>query len=190
MESKPPNPPPQKPVGQLPPRAEQDAEPKKHSGAQPRSNMSEFEIKMREIKRKREGAAASARHALVEWTMVRCLAYSERLIVFIAAGLFWMDKDREFLTFSGAGFVFFSLVILAPIYGILMFVSALGVYWMLKKNNVNLKSSKEYKKVIYILTAVWIPMIYGLSYYGMELYYDLIKSFPAWDKIKEMVNWK
>lgn len=190
MENKPPNPG-KKPANQLPPSGQRAAgERPKHPGAQPAGKMSDMEHKLQQFRMKKEGQKATIKHALVEWTMVRCLAWSERFIVLVAAALFFFDKKRDFWSFSGVGFVVFSLLILAPIYGIMMFVSALGVYKMLEKNNIKPKSAKEYKKILYYLYAAWVPMIYALSYYGMALYYEIVDSFPIVDKVKEMLNMK
>lgn len=190
MENKPPNPG-KKPASEPPargPRAD-DARPR-HPGAQPAKGVSDVEHRLHQFRMKKEGQKASIRHAIFEWTLVRCLAWSERFIVLVAAALFFFDKQRDFWSFSGIGFLVFSLLILAPIYGIFMFVSALGVYKVLEKKQMSPKSSKEYKKVLYVIYIAWIPMIYALSHYGMALYYEIIDSFPVWEKIKEMLNMK
>lgn len=190
MENKPPNPG-KKPANELPQRGQRadDGRPR-HPGAQPARGVSDVEHKLQQFRMKKEGQKATIKHAIFEWTMVRCLAWSERFIVLVAAALFFFDKQRDFWSFSGVGFLVFSLLILAPIYGILMFVSALGAYKVLDKKQMTPKSSKEYKKVLYIIYIAWIPMIYALSYYGMGLYYEIVDSFPIWEKIKEMLNMK
>lgn len=127
-----------------------------------------------------------ARHALVEWTLVRSLAWSERIIVGVASLLFLLDKERTVVSLSGLGFVIVSLLILGPVYGIMMFTNLLGIYGILKKMGNLPKNVAGFKKIIYPTYAAWIPFIYFLSYYAMNLYYDLLKSIPVWDKVKQM----
>lgn len=126
-------------------------------------------------------------HAIREWTLVRSLAWSERIIVVIAAVLFLMDKDRDFLTFSGAGFIFVSLIFLGPIYGVMMFASLMGVYALLRRRPNGLpKKAAGFRRIIYPAYVLWLPVLYFLSYHAMNGYYELIKAVPVWDKIKEM----
>lgn len=151
-----------------------------------RTVLSDFERLKIQEKMRDKAKADLVKHAIVEWTLVRSLAWSERIIVVVASLLFLFDKTRDVLTFSGGGFIFFSLVFLGPVYGILMFVSLLAVYAVLRRMRALPKNVKGFRRIIYPVYACWFPAIYILSYYAMDFYYDLLKSVPVWDKVKEM----
>ena len=148
----------------------------------------ELEIAQKRGEMKRAARAHSVNHAIFEWTLVRSLAWSERIIAVVAAILFLLSKDYEFVTFSGVGFMLFSLIILGPVYGILMFLTALLVYRVLKKMNRYPKNSKEFRRVVYPVYVGWLPFIYFLSYHAMNFYYEVVKSVPAWESLKALLT--
>ncbi len=147
----------------------------------------ELEIANMRVNMKRAAHNHTVKHTIIEWTLVRSLAWSERIIVVVATILFLMDKNYEFLTFAGVGFMLFSLIILAPVYGILMFLTALLVYRILKNTDHYPKNSKEFRRVIYPVYVGWLPFVYLLSYHAMNFYYEVVKSVPAWESLKELL---
>ncbi len=147
----------------------------------------DLEIANKRVNMKRAAYHHTVKHTIIEWTLVRSLAWSERIIVVVAAILFFMSKEYEFLTASGIGFMLVSLIFLGPVYGILMFLTALLTYRVLKKMNAYPKNSKEFRRVIYPVYIGWIPFIYFLSYHAMNFYYEVVKSVPAWETLKELV---
>ena len=147
----------------------------------------ELEIANKRVNMKRAAHHHTVKHTIIEWTLVRSLAWSERIIVVVAAILFLMSKEYEFLTFSGVGFMLFSLIILGPVYGILMFLTALLVYRLLKNTDHYPKNSKEFRRVIYPVYVGWIPFVYFLSHHAMSFYYEVVKSVPAWESLKELL---
>lgn len=147
----------------------------------------ELEIANKRVNMKRAAYHHTVKHTIIEWTLVRSLAWSERIIVVVAAILFLMNKEYAFLTASGIGFMLFSLVFLGPVYGILMFLTALLTYRVLKRMNRYPKNSKEFRRVIYPVYVGWIPLIYFLSYHAMNFYYEVVKSVPAWESLKELL---
>lgn len=125
-------------------------------------------------------------HAIREWTLVRSLAWSERMIAVIAAILFIVDKDRDFISGSGIGFVIVSLIFLGPIYGVMMFASLMGVYAILRRKRALPKKAAGFRRIIYPAYILWFPVLYVLSHYAMNGFYELAKAVPVWDKVKEM----
>ncbi len=164
-------------------------EEKEPDEAQPPSlnRIRELEIAQKRGQMKRDARAHSVKHAIFEWTLVRSLAWSERIIVVVASVLFLLSKDYEFLSFSGVGFMLFSLIILGPVYGILMFLTSLAVYRVLHKMNRYPKNAKEFRRVIYPVYVGWIPFIYFLSHHAMNFYYEVVKSVPAWESLKQLL---
>lgn len=147
----------------------------------------ELEIANKRVQMKREAHHLTVKHTIVEWTLVRSLAWSERIIVVVAAILFLMSKEYEFLSAAGIGFMLCSLIFLGPVYGILMFLTALAVYRILKNTDYYPKNSKEFRRVIYPVYVGWIPFIYFLSFHAMNFYYEVVKSIPAWESLKELL---
>lgn len=147
----------------------------------------ELEIAHKRVQMKRDAHHLTVKHTIIEWTLVRSLAWSERIIVVVAAILFLMSKDYEFLSASGIGFMLFSLILLGPVYGILMFLTALLVYRVLKRLDHYPKNSKEFRRVIYPVYLGWIPLVYFLSHHAMNFYYEVVKSIPAWESLKELL---
>jgi len=81
----------------------------------------------------------------------------------------------------------FSLIFLGPVYGILMFLTALLVYRILKRINRYPKNSKEFRRAIYPIYIGWVPLIHFLSYHAMRFYFEVVKSVPAWDSLKALI---
>lgn len=151
-----------------------------------RNLLSDIERLQLQEKMRAKATAEMVNHTIREWTMVRSLAWSERMIAIAAVILFWQDKEKDLWSFSGVGFVFFSLLFLGPICGIFISMSLLGIYKILKQLKMYPKSSKEFRRVIYPVFAAWFPFMYWVGHKGMEFYYDLIKAVPVWDEVKKM----
>lgn len=129
---------------------------------------------LQKSQRGRQVAADMARQALGEWALMRALAWSERMIIVVASILFLMDEDREFLTLSGFGFIITSLVLLAPVYGIFMFMSLQYVYKAMGKGKNPPADMTPYIKAGYPVFAIWAPIMFLLSYHAMNFYYELL----------------
>jgi hypothetical protein len=125
--------------------------------------------------RGRQVAADMARQALTEWTLMRALAWSERLIIVIAALLFLISGERELFTLSGFGFIVASLTLLAPVYGIFIFLSLQYVYKAMSKGKKQSADMAPYIKAGYPVFALWAPIMFLLSYHAMNFYYELIR---------------
>ncbi|MDE1153634.1 MAG: hypothetical protein PW788_13950 [Micavibrio sp.] len=128
-------------------------------------------------------------HAVVEWSLIRCLAYAERMIVAALCVCFPLDLQHDFLSFSGVEFTIGALVILGPVFGIVMFLTLMPVYVVLRRRGRLPKSVAEYRKIIIIVAALLSPIVFYGTYYVMKIYYEMVGAAPIMQQFKDITNY-
>jgi len=128
-------------------------------------------------------------HAVIEWTLIRCLAYAERLIVIALCFCFPLDEKHDFLSISGIEFTVGALVILGPVFGIVMFLALMPVYASLRRRKRLPKTSAEYRKIIIIVAFLLSPIVFYGTYCVMKVYYDMVGAAPIMQQFKDITNY-
>ena len=128
-------------------------------------------------------------HAVVEWTLVRCLAYAERVICIALAIAFPLDKQHDFLSLSGVEFTVGALVILGPVFGICMFLLIMPVYAMLRSRKKMPKTVAGYRRIVVMTTCLLSPFVIFGTYYIMKAYYDMVGAAPIMEQFKALSNY-
>ena len=112
--------------------------------------------------------------AIGQWMLIHALVFSERTGVLICAALFLWDKERGFLTFSGATFVTLYIFVLGPVFGIFVYLSERFAYKQRKKSGNVPVTIDGVKKFAHVVHLFWFFPMCAAIWYSFSLYYDVI----------------
>jgi len=143
-----------------------------------------------ERKRMQESMKQKARqemvnHAITEWTLIRCLAYAERMIALALCVCFPLDPKHDFLSYSGVEFTIVGVAILGPVFGIVMFGIAQIIYAARRRAGTLPKSVAGLKKILYLVSAFFSPVVAFGTYYVMKVYFEMVAAAPIMQQFKD-----
>ncbi len=110
-----------------------------------------------------------AEQGIAQWALIGALAFAERAGIVICGFLFFFNETRDFWTFWGLGFVVANVVFLAPVFGILVFLTERLAYrtrkWI-KKPTISMAELKWLGRAVHLF---WLP----LMYLGTGAFFDI-----------------
>ena len=124
--------------------------------------------------RRRKVAADFTNRSISQWMLMEGLAYAERWGVACMALIFLFDRQRDFLSVAGVVFLLLQLAVMAPVYGILVYLTLRGAYVARKMIGKRINSMEELKKTGRAVFIFWGGIVYLFTYACFDMYYDLV----------------
>lgn len=155
----------------------------------PTNFVGNWERKRMQESMKRKARQDMVNHAITEWTLIRCLAYAERMIAVALCVCFPLDLKHDFLSYSGIEFTIVGLAILGPVFGIVMFGITQIVYAARRRAGTLPKSVAGLKKIIYVICAFFSPVVAFGTYYVMKIYFEMVAAAPIMQQFKDLSDY-
>lgn len=108
--------------------------------------------------------------SITQWALMEALAFAERAGIVICGFLFLFSDFRDFWTFWGLFFVVANVVFLAPVFGILVFMTERLAYrarkWI-KKPVISMGELKWLGRAVHFF---WLPLMVMGTYTFFDIY--------------------
>jgi len=129
---------------------------------------------------KRKAQAEMFERSYLQWSLLRALAFAERDWILICATLFLLSETRDFLTVAGMTCMALGIFILAPVYGLFLYLAGKRIYLRGKARGVMPKTVAAAKKITWQANACVFPAMLVVSVLAVNLYYDGYHSLTQW----------